>query len=98
MRKHEWPLLLAVFLDLVGFGMAFPDIQLRAEAFGAPGRIIGLLLASYFVTQIIASPMWGRLSDRVGRKPVLLVCTALSMLSMVAYAFSDNLWGILLSR
>src|SRR5688572_16075672 len=96
--RAELPLLLAVFLDLVGFGMAFPDIQLRAEKFGAPGVLIGLLLSSYFIVQILASPRWGRLSDHVGRKPVLLTCTALSVLSMLAYAFASSLWLILLSR
>lgn len=96
--SRELPLLLAVFLDLVGFGMAFPDIQLRAEKFGAPGVLIGLLLSSYFIVQILASPRWGRLSDHIGRKPVLLICTALSVLSMVAYAFADTLWLILASR
>lgn len=94
----EIPLLLAVFLDLVGFGMAFPDIQLRAEDFGAQGWMIGALLSSYFITQILVSPHWGRLSDRIGRKPVLLICTALSALSMLVYAFAGGILGILISR
>ena len=98
MSLRELPLLFAVFLDLVGFGMAFPDIQLRAEKFGAPGLLIGALLSSYFAVQLIASPKWGSLSDRIGRKPVLLVCTALSALSMLVYGFADNVWFILASR
>ena len=92
------PLYFAIFLDLVGFGMAFPDLQLRAEEFGAPGWLIGALLSSYFVVQFIASPHWGRLSDRVGRKPVLAFCTGLSAASMLVYAFADNIWVILFSR
>src|SRR5688572_19480000 len=92
------PLYFAIFLDLVGFGMAFPDLQLRAEEFGAPGWLIGALLSSYFVIQFIASPHWGRLSDRVGRKPVLAFCTGLSAASMLVYAFADNIWVILFSR
>lgn len=91
-------LLFAVFLDLVGFGMAFPDVQLRAEAFGAAGWLIGVLQASLFVVQFVASPRWGLVSDRIGRKPVLVACTALSALSMLVYAHADNLWWILLSR
>lgn len=104
MRKHEWPLLFAIFLDLVGFGMAFPDIQTRAELYlrnagvAFPGTIIGILLSAYFVTQILASPKWGALSDRIGRKPVLLTCTAMSSLSMVAYALVSSWEGILASR
>lgn len=98
MNRRELPLLFAIFLDMVGFGAAFPDIQLRAESYGASGILIGALLASYFVVQLAASPWWGRKSDRIGRKPVLLICTTLSALSMVAYAFIPNLWGMGLSR
>jgi MFS family permease len=100
----ELALLFAVFLDLAGFGMAFPDLQLRAEWFAhnagiaKPGIVIGLLLTSYFVVQFLVSPHWGRLSDRIGRKPVLLICTALSASSMLMYALSTNIWGILASR
>ncbi len=98
MRRYELPILIAILLDLAGFGMAFPDIQLRAEAMGASGIVIGLILASLFVVQFLASPKWGALSDRIGRKPVAVGCTALSALSMVAYAMTDSLWGIVASR
>ncbi len=98
MRAWEWPLLFAIFLDLVGFGMAFPDIQLRAEDFGAPGWMIGALLSSYFAVQLLASPRWGMLSDRIGRKPVLLACTLLSAISMLVYAYAQDVWLILGSR
>ena len=106
MSKREWPLLFAVFLDLVGFGMAFPDLQFRAEillknagvATDWIGFGIGALLASYFAVQMLASPRWGKLSDRLGRKPVLLVCTGLSACSMLSYAFAQSWEMILLSR
>ncbi len=98
MSLRELPLLFAIFLDLVGFGMAFPDVQLRAEVFGAPGWLIGMVLSSYFLTQLIVSPHWGALSDRIGRKPVLLGCTVLSALSMLVYAFAGTVWLILASR
>lgn len=98
MTRRELPILIALFLDLVGFGMAFPDIQIRAEEMGAPGWMIGLLLASLFAVQFVVSPRWGKLSDHVGRKPVAVFCTALSASSMVVYALTDSLWGILISR
>lgn len=104
MKSRELPLLFAIFIDLVGFGMAFPDIQTRAEDYFRelgirhPGALIGLLLSSYFVAQIFASPRWGILSDRIGRKPVLLICSVLSALSMIAYALIPSWWGILFSR
>lgn len=104
--RIESPLLFAIFLDLVGFGMAFPDLQLRAADFAREagfkgvlvGSLVGLLLSSYFLVQILASPKWGSLSDRAGRKPVLLACTALSVLSMLVYAFATGIGGILVSR
>ena len=92
------PLLLAVFLDLVGFGMVIPDVQTRLEAQGAAGWAIGLILSAYFLVQLVASPWWGRVSDRWGRKPVLITCGALSAASMLAYAFAQSPLLILLSR
>ena len=101
-RKHEVPVLTAVFLDLLGFGMVIADIQLRAErlvpAGWKPGWIVGALLASTFVTQFIASPRWGRLSDRIGRKVVIVVCTLLSASAMIVYGLADSLWLLALSR
>ncbi len=96
--RHEWPLLAAVFLDLLGFGMLIPDIQFRAEAMGAPGWVIGSILGSMFVVQLIASPRWGSLSDRVGRKPVLLTCTLISAAGMAVYGFANTIAWMFASR
>jgi MFS family permease len=96
--RQECPILMALFLDLTAFGMVFPDVQLHARELGASGVVIGLLLASMFLVQMVASPPWGVLSDRVGRKAVFLGCTCLSAGSWVVYAFSSSLWLILASR
>lgn len=96
--KREWPLFFAIFLDLVGFGMAFIDLQFRAEVYGASSEGIGLILASYSAVQLVVSPIWGRISDRVGRKPILLICTFLSAMSMLVYAFFPTIIGIIVSR
>lgn len=100
--RLELPLLLAVFLDLLGWGMLVADVQLRAEAMmpkGWPtGPVIGMLLASTFVVQTIVSPRWGSLSDRVGRKQVLIACSLLSASAMFVYGFSTDLWLLALSR
>lgn len=98
MKRGEIPLLLAILLDLVGFGMAFPDLSIRLREMGLAQFAVGAVLASLFLTQIIASPRWGALSDRIGRKPVIIICTTLSALSMVVYAVSDSPWGVLVSR
>lgn len=83
---------------MVGFGMVLPDIQTRLEGFGAGGWLIGAVLASYFLVQMVASPLWGRFSDRIGRKTVLLLCGALSAGSMLLYGLSHTVGVILLSR
>jgi MFS transporter, DHA1 family, tetracycline resistance protein len=66
---------LAVFIDLLGFGMVLPLLSIYARDFGAKnnGMLIGLLVASFSAMQFIFSPMWGRLSDRIGRRPVLMI-------------------------
>lgn len=96
--RGELPILAAVFFDLLGFGMLIPDVQLRAESYGAPGWLIGVVLASMFIVQIVVSPRWGALSDRVGRKPIIVVCTLISAGAMAVYAVAGSVWLILLSR
>ncbi|HEX3998225.1 MAG TPA: MFS transporter [Pirellulales bacterium] len=66
---------LAVFIDLLGFGMVLPLLSIYARDFGEAnnGMVIGLLVASFSAMQFIFSPMWGRLSDRIGRRPVLMI-------------------------
>ena len=94
--------MVALFLDLVGFGMLVADIQLRAAGMvpaGWPiGAVVGGLLASTFVTQIIVSPRWGATSDRIGRKPVLIACSILSAIAMLVYGVAGSIWILLLSR
>ncbi|MBI4226872.1 MAG: MFS transporter [Candidatus Omnitrophica bacterium] len=62
-----------VFIDLIGFGIVIPILPLYAERFGASPLVIGLLLAIYSAMQCVCAPLLGRLSDRVGRRPVLFV-------------------------
>src|SRR5690349_21040879 len=66
---------LTVFIDLLGFGMVLPLLPLYAKQFseGASGTTIGLLMASFSAMQFLFAPVWGRISDRVGRRPVLMV-------------------------
>ena len=67
---------LTVFIDLVGFGIVLPLLPIYSKNFGASGFMIGLIMASYSLMQFLFAPSWGRLSDRIGRRPVLLVSTA----------------------
>jgi MFS family permease len=95
---------LIVFIDLIGFGIVLPMLPLYAERFGAKGLIIGLIVASFSIMQVIFSPFWGRLSDRIGRRPVLLISVGTGVLSYILFAIGSSLGGnlaltlILLSR
>jgi len=64
---------LTVFIDLIGFGMVLPLLPIYAKRLGTGGLEIGLLMASFSAMQFLFSPLWGRLSDRIGRRPVLIV-------------------------
>ncbi|HLO98101.1 MAG TPA: MFS transporter, partial [Fimbriimonas sp.] len=101
-RSTELALLLAVFLDMVGFTMLIPNIQLRAETLlqGSPlvGPTIGLLLQSTFIVQLFASPRWGKWADATGRKKVFILCQWLSALAMLIYGFADVVWLLFVSR
>ncbi len=95
---------LTVFIDLIGFGIVLPLLPRYADQFGAPGWGIGLIISSYSIMQFFFAPWWGKLSDKIGRRPVILVSTAGSSLSYVLFAVasgyegSAGLWMLLVSR
>ncbi|MFN3431403.1 MAG: MFS transporter [Candidatus Sericytochromatia bacterium] len=91
-------LFLTVFIDLVGFGMVLPLLPYYAVRFGADAFAVGALLAVYSVMQLIFSPIWGRLSDRVGRRPLLLMSLLGSSIGLVVFGLADTLWLLFLSR
>jgi DHA1 family tetracycline resistance protein-like MFS transporter len=84
---------LTVLIDLVGFGLILPLIPIYSEKFHASGVMIGAIIASYSLMQFIFAPIWGRLSDRVGRRPILLGSTACACLSYVIFAIGSGLSG-----
>ncbi len=101
MRKRVSPLtaiFLTVFLDMLSFGLAVSDIQLRGERLGASAGVLGLVLALYSIAQLAFSPVLGRISDHVGRRRVLLVTTGLACVAHGLYAFADAIWILGLSR
>ncbi|MDE0394954.1 MAG: MFS transporter [Gammaproteobacteria bacterium] len=91
-------LFLTVFVDLVGFGIVLPLLPLYADRFGASGTVVGVLVLSYSAAQLLFAPLWGRLSDRYGRRPVLIVGLLGSTLSYLVFAYADSVWVLLLSR
>jgi DHA1 family tetracycline resistance protein-like MFS transporter len=92
MRKPSLLIIfLTVFVDLMGFGMVLPLLPKYVKDFGAPGWLLGAIVASYSLMQFLFAPAWGRLSDRVGRRPVLLVSTAGFVVSYALFAVGSGL-------
>ena len=65
-----------VVIDLVGFGIVVPVLPFYAEHYGADATVLGVLVTCYAAMQFVFAPLWGRLSDRVGRRPVMLATIA----------------------
>ena len=87
-----------VFLDLVGFGIILPLIPYLARQFKASPLEIGLLMAVFSLMQFLFSPFWGRLSDRFGRRPIILISLLGSCLSYLFFAFSQTLALLFIAR
>ncbi|MEI8291194.1 MAG: MFS transporter [Verrucomicrobiota bacterium] len=81
---------LTVFIDLIGFGIVVPLVPMYSRHYGASGWLIGTIIASFSAMQFIFSPIWGKLSDRHGRRPILLISTAGAALSYVLFAVGSG--------
>ena len=82
---------LTVFIDLIGFGIVLPLLPIYSDQFGASGLFVGVIMASFSAMQFLFAPAWGRLSDRIGRRPVLLVSTAGAALSYALFGLGSGL-------
>ena len=89
---------LTVMLDLLGFGIVIPILPLYAERMHATDFETGILLAIYSVMQLLFAPIWGRLSDRAGRRPVLLISILGSCGSQLGYALAPSFWWLVVAR
>jgi DHA1 family tetracycline resistance protein-like MFS transporter len=91
-------LFFVVFVELIGFGVIIPLLPFYGEHFQATPAMVGLLMASYSLAQFVTAPLWGRLSDRIGRRPVLMASLAGTAASYLALAFADHLWLLFAAR
>lgn len=82
---------MTVFIDLIGFGIVIPLAPFYAEHFGATALMVGMLQASFSLMQFLFAPFWGRLSDRIGRKPVILIGLFGSALCYLIFGLADSL-------
>ncbi len=92
------PIYLTVFVDVLALTLVLPLLPYYAATFGASPVQIGALLATFSICQLISSPLIGRLSDRFGRKPVLLVTQAGTLLGLVMLGGAQNLWWLFAGR
>jgi DHA1 family tetracycline resistance protein-like MFS transporter len=89
---------LTTFVDMIGFGMIIPILPFHPETVEAGALALGFLIGSFSLMQFIFSPLLGRLSDKVGRRPVILISILSSVLSFILFALADSFLLLLLSR
>ncbi len=97
-RRALFILLSVTFLNIAGFGLVIPLLPFFGKALDAPAWQIALLFSAFSFGQFLGEPFWGRLSDRIGRRPVLIVTIATAALCYIALAFAPNIWLAFLAR
>ena len=85
-------------VDMIGFMVVLPLLPFYAQELHASPEIIGALIASFSIAQLLAAPLWGRVSDRYGRRPALLIGLTASAVAYVVFGLADSLWLLFLSR
>ena len=96
--KRLAALMAVAFVDMIGLMMVVPVLPLYAKSMNADPTTIGLLVASFPVAQLASSPVWGRVSDRIGRRPALLAGLTASAIAYVIFGFAGSLWLLFVSR
>jgi multidrug resistance protein len=86
------------FVDMIGFMIVLPLLPFYALKMHATPETIGRLIASFSIAQLLAAPLWGRMSDRYGRRPALLIGLSASAIAYVVFGFASTVWLLFLSR
>ncbi len=97
-KKNLFTLFLVTLIDLIGFGMILPLIPYIGRATGSSPVMVGLLMSIYSVMQFLFSPFWGAYSDRMGRKPILLISIFGAAISHTAFFFAQGYWALFAAR
>ncbi len=91
-------LIITSFVDMVGLLMVIPLIPFYARDLGGGGLVVAVLVSSFTAAQLLSAPLWGRFSDKYGRRPALLVGLVAAAIAYVVFAYATSLWLLLLSR
>ena len=91
-------LIITAFVDMVGLLMVIPVLPFYARSFGASALMVTVLTGSFTVAQLISAPLWGRVSDRYGRRPALFIGLGAAFFAYIFFAFATTFWWLLLSR
>lgn len=91
-------LMITAFVDMVGFAMVLPLVPFYATSMGATGSVVGLLISSFSLAQLVSAPTWGRVSDRFGRRPAVISGLLISAAAYVVFGLAGTIWALLLSR
>ncbi len=97
-RKNLWIMFFTLAVMMLGFGIIIPIMPFYITSMGASGSSLGLLMATFSIMQFIFAPMWGSLSDRYGRKPIIVVGVVGNILSQVMMGFASQLWMLFVAR
>jgi len=97
-RRNLAILFFTMVVVMMGFGMIIPILPFYIIQFGAGGSAMGLLMATYAIMQFIFSPIWGGISDRIGRKPVLLIGVLGNAIAQILFGLSTELWMLIAAR
>ena len=96
--QQLWVLIAVNFVDMLGFAIILPLLPFYALRLDATPELVGWMIASFSIAQLIASPIWGRVSDRYGRRPALIIGLAASSIAFLVFGLADSLWLLFLSR
>lgn len=91
-------LFLIVLIDLIGFGLVIPLLPFYAERFSSSPQEVTLLMATFSMMQVVFAPVWGRLSDRMGRRPVLMISMGAAALAYLWLGFASAVWMLFAAR